>query len=48
VHAEMKRKGSFGKFGSVHEFWGLKQEKLKAKGIKWRSPAELNPNTNYD
>jgi hypothetical protein len=48
VHAEMKRRGTYGGFGSVHEFWHLEKEKLKAKGINWRSPAELNPNCNYD
>jgi hypothetical protein len=46
--AEMKRDGSFGRFGSVHTFWHLKKEKLRTRGIEWRSPAELNPNTNYD
>ncbi len=48
VEAEMKKAGSYGKFGSVHGFWRLKKEKLKARGIEWRSPAELNPDTNYD
>ncbi|MFA6543611.1 MAG: hypothetical protein WCS99_04250 [Limisphaerales bacterium] len=48
VEAEMKRAGSFGKLGSVHTFWHLKQEKLKAKGVDWRSPAELNPGVHYD
>jgi hypothetical protein len=48
VTLEMKRKGTYMHFGSCHEFWGLKKEKLKAKGIDWRSPAELNPNTVYD
>jgi hypothetical protein len=48
VAGEMKRDGSFGQFGSVHTFWHLKQEKLKERGIQWRSPAELNPNTSYD
>jgi hypothetical protein len=48
AHAEMKRDGIFGRFGSVHTFWHLKKEKLKARGIEWRSPSELNPNTNYD
>ena len=47
VRAEMKRNGISG-FGSVHTFWRLKKEKLKAKGIAWRSPAELNPNRIYD
>ncbi len=48
VEAEMKKEGSYGRFGSVHRFWRLKQEKLKARGIEWRSPAELNPNIHYD
>jgi hypothetical protein len=48
AHVEMKKDGSFGKLGSVHTFWNLKKEKLKAKGIEWRSPAELNPDTIYD
>lgn len=48
VEVEMKRAGSFGKLGSVHTFWHLKKEKLKAKGIDWRSPAELNSNINFD
>jgi hypothetical protein len=48
VDAEMKRKGTFGKGGSIGEFWYLKQVKLKARGIEWHSPAELNPGTHYD
>jgi hypothetical protein len=48
VHAEMKKDGSYGKVGSVHDFWHLKREKLKARGFQWRSPSELNLNTNYD
>lgn len=48
VEREMKRKGTYGNFGSVHEFWYLKKEKLKARGIDWKSPAELNPHVNYD
>ncbi|HXF09618.1 MAG TPA: hypothetical protein VN625_02460, partial [Desulfuromonadaceae bacterium] len=48
VEAQMKKDGTYGQFGSVHTFWRLKQEKLKAKGIPWRSPTELNPLTNYD
>jgi hypothetical protein len=48
VRAGMKRDGSSGRFGSIHTFWHLKREKLKALGIEWRSPAELNPNTSYD
>lgn len=48
VEAEMKKSGSFGLFGSCHTFWSLKKEKLKARGIEWRSPSELNPGTCYD
>jgi hypothetical protein len=48
VHGEMERNGGSGQFGSVHSFWHLKKQKLKAKGIEWRSPSELNPNTIYD
>lgn len=48
VSDEMKREGSSGKLGSVHRYWSLKKEKLKARGIDWRSPSELNPNTCYD
>ena len=48
VTQEMKRDGSYGKFGSCHHSWELKKEKLREKGILWRSPAELNPNTCFD
>ena len=48
VETEMKEKGQYGKLGSVHVFWDLKKEKLKAKGIDWHSPSELNPWTSYD
>lgn len=48
VRGEMKRDGSFGRFGSVHTFWHLKKEKLRVRGVEWRSPSEVNPNTNYD
>ena len=46
--AEMKAQGTFEKVGAIHEFWDLKKKKLQAKGIEWRSPAELNPDTHYD
>ena len=45
---KMKRAGDYGQFGSCHTFWHLKKEKLKVKGINWRSPSELNPNTCFD
>jgi len=48
VEAQMKREGSAGQLGSCHAFWDFKKAKLKAKGIDWRSPSELNPGTNYD
>jgi hypothetical protein len=48
VTAEMKKNGSYGHLGSVHTFWERKKEKLKAKGVEWRSPGELSPNTIFD
>jgi hypothetical protein len=48
VEQQMKANGTFGQFGSVHSFWHLKKDRLKARGIEWRSPSELNPNVNYD
>ena len=48
VTEEMKEAGTFEQFGSVHTFWRKKKEELKTRGIKWRSPGELNPLTCYD
>ena len=48
VSAEMREKGMSGRLGSVHSFWLMKKEKLQAKGIKWRSPAELSPGVIFD
>ena len=48
VEAKMKTDGTAGRFGSCHHYWRLKKEALKARGIDWRSPSELNPNANYD
>ena len=48
VEAQMKKDGTFGKFGSCHTFWELKKARLKEKGIVWRSPRELNPLNRYD
>jgi len=42
VEAEMKQNGTYGRFGSVHTYWRLKKEKLKAKDVDWHSPGELN------
>ena len=47
VQSEMKKQGVAG-LGSCHTFWLLKKEKLKAQGIAWRSPSDLNPNTCFD
>jgi len=33
VAAEMKQNGTSGKLGSIHDFWGMTQDKLKAKNI---------------
>ncbi|MGA2241446.1 MAG: hypothetical protein ABSH11_05350 [Verrucomicrobiota bacterium] len=48
VEAEMEKQCIRGRFGSVHTFWRLKKEKLKARGIEWLSPSELNRNVSYD
>jgi hypothetical protein len=48
VEAEMKQNGTSGRFGSVHSYWRLKKEKLKAKGVDWHSPGELNHGRIYD
>ena len=48
VEAKMKADGTAGHFGSCHTFWRRQKEALKQRGIEWRSPPELNPNTNYD
>jgi hypothetical protein len=48
VSAEMKAEGAFGKPGSARSFWEMKKEKLKARGITWRSPDELNPGVIFD
>ncbi|HWI55735.1 MAG TPA: hypothetical protein VNZ22_00810 [Bacillota bacterium] len=47
VTAQMTKTGNDG-LGSSLTFWLLKKEKLRLKGINWRSPAELNPNTSFD
>jgi hypothetical protein len=48
VTKEMKQNGTHEQFGSVHAYWRLKKEKLKARGIEWNSPAELNRGTHFD
>ena len=47
VSEEMERKNIKG-LGSCHTFWELKKKYLKAKGIDWKLPTELNPGTFYD
>jgi len=34
--------------GSCHVYWAFKRDLLKEKGIRWRSPSEMNPDTSYD
>jgi hypothetical protein len=48
IGAKMKANGTYKTLGSCYSFWARKKELLKAKGIDWRSPHELNPNTTYD
>jgi hypothetical protein len=48
VEAEMRKDGSYGRFGSVRTFWNIKQEKLNARGVPWSPPSAFNPNINYD
>lgn len=47
VEARMKAESISG-FGSCHTYWSYMEEYLSARGHKWRSPSELNPNTCYD
>lgn len=48
VEKEMRSKGTWDYLGSCHIFWSRKQELLKQRGIEWRSPPDLHPNTCYD
>jgi hypothetical protein len=35
--------------GYCHMFWGLKKKLLLERyGISWKSPADMNPNIEYD
>ena len=37
------------RFGFCHLYWGTKKKILKEQfGIEWQSPAELNPDINFD
>lgn len=50
VDEEVKAKlGEPGFMGYCHGYWGLKKQILLDRyGIDWKSPAELNPNAEYD
>ncbi|MEN6385867.1 MAG: hypothetical protein ABFD79_11820 [Phycisphaerales bacterium] len=43
----MKQQNIHG-LGSCHAFWSFKKEFLQKHGIKWQSPAQLNPNISFD
>jgi hypothetical protein len=34
--------------GSCHIYWARKKELLKAEGIDWKSPSEMNPHIMFD
>lgn len=34
--------------GFCHRYWAIKREVLARHGIKWRSPAEMNPHVMFD
>ena len=34
--------------GQCHAIWGRAKQILKAQGIDWKTPAEMNPHTRYD
>lgn len=46
AYAEQNR--TFHGLGSCHEVWQLKRDFLLRHGIRWRSPAELNPGVHFD
>jgi hypothetical protein len=47
IEEQLKREGVEG-LGTCHTFWGRKKKMLLEKGLDWKSPTELNPNTIYD
>jgi hypothetical protein len=47
VKVGMQAKGIRG-FGSIHTYWAMKKAALKARGVEWRSPPELNPRIGWD
>lgn len=49
VNQTLKNNKYRGSLGFIHIFWHTKEQILLRKyGIKWRSPADLNPSTCYD
>lgn len=48
VKSELARRSETNQFGAIHSYWRIKKEKLKLRGIDWRSPQELNPDVGYD
>jgi len=45
----MEQDGTIQLEGACHILWGRQQEILREKyGIKWRTPAEMNPNVIFD
>lgn len=48
VTAELEKSADPDKADSDRAKWTLKKAKLKARGLDWQSPAELNPDTEYE
>lgn len=49
VEVDLKNHPLKDQMGFCHIFWDRKQELLKTKyGIKWRTPAEMNPDILFD
>jgi len=48
VETQMKKEGTYGRFGSLGVFWRLRKARLQERGMDWRSPGELNPNARYE
>ncbi len=49
AEAQLNADGRLGQFGSCHGLWGLQKDiLLKKYGIRWRSPADMNPGILFD
>jgi len=48
VEEEIEKNRKCYGMGSCHEYWALKERFLIEKGIKWKSPAILNPRVMFD